>query len=52
MTTKDGYILMVFRIPGLKGQAANGKPVAYMQHGILDSADCWVMHKSQFAPAF
>ncbi len=43
----------MFRINGLKGEPVpNGKPVVYFQHGILDSADCWIMHKSQFAPAF
>jgi len=24
----------------------------FFQHGILDSADTWIMHKSRFAPAF
>jgi alpha-beta hydrolase superfamily lysophospholipase len=51
VTTNDGYILKMFRIPGFKGESPNGKKVAFMQHGILDSADCWIMHKSEFAPA-
>ncbi len=43
----------MFRIPGLQGEkTTTGKKVVYFQHGILDSADCWVMHKSEFAPAF
>lgn len=31
---------------------ANGKPVAFFQHGLLDSADCWVMNNPGVAPAF
>jgi len=54
VTTPDGYILAMFRINGLQaeGQAPRGKKVIYFQHGILDSADCWVAHKSTVAPAF
>ena len=52
MTTKDGYILKVFRILGLKYEGRKVKPVAYFQHGLLDSADCWVMNYAQKAPAF
>ena len=43
----------MFRIKGLQGETQNkAKPVVYFQHGVLDSADTWIMHKSQFAPAF
>jgi lysosomal acid lipase/cholesteryl ester hydrolase len=54
VTTSDGYILTMFRINGLKsgGIAPKGKKVVYFQHGILDSADCWIAHRSQVAPAF
>jgi pimeloyl-ACP methyl ester carboxylesterase len=54
VTTPDGYILTMFRINGLhnEGPAPRGKKVIYFQHGILDSADCWVAHKSTLAPAF
>lgn len=24
----------------------------FLQHGIVDSADCWIMHKPELAPAF
>jgi pimeloyl-ACP methyl ester carboxylesterase len=51
--TPDGYILTVFRIPGLTGEAANAnKPAVLFQHGILDSADAWIMNKAEVAPAF
>lgn len=50
MTTEDGYILSLFRIksPNTK----KGAPVVFMQHGVQDSADCWIMHHSELAPAF
>lgn len=28
------------------------KPVVFLQHGITDSADCWIMHYPDVAPAF
>eukprot|EP00347_Sterkiella_histriomuscorum_P018552 403345077 len=53
VTTKDGYILKIFRIPGRTTEATtNGKKVALLQHGILDSADCWISHRANVAPAF
>ena len=54
VTTSDGHILTMFRINGKQsdGPAPRGKKVVYFQHGILDSADCWVSHKSAVAPAF
>ena len=50
VTTKDGYQLNVFRIknPALKP----GAKVVFLQHGILDSADGWVMNFGTNAPAF
>lgn len=38
VTTSDGYILTVHRIPS--GNSGNGK-VAYLQHGILASSADW-----------
>ncbi|XP_050684282.1 uncharacterized protein LOC126979114 [Leptidea sinapis] len=35
VTTEDGYILKIFRIPG------NG-PVIFLQHGLFESSDDWV----------
>ncbi len=50
--TDDGYILTLFRIPGQLGdyESARGPPVL-MVHGIVDSADGWVVHDDQ-SPAF
>lgn len=55
VTTPDGYILGVFRIPGGRGSmdltatnastlrvGATGKPVVVLQHGLLDSSYTWV----------
>ena len=43
-------MLHVFRVkhPDTKP----GAPVVFLQHGILDSADTWVMHYVDKAPAF
>ena len=30
----------------------HNKPVVFFQHGITDSADCWIMHRPEIAPAF
>lgn len=41
--TEDGYILGVFRIPhGRSGGGEADRPVAFLQHGLLDSSYTWV----------
>ena len=52
--TEDGYILAVYRIPGKAGQAPPevAKPPVYLQHGLLDSANAWIMNYPDVAPAF
>jgi len=52
VTTKDGYILNVFRV--MNDEVLNGKkkPVVFMQHGLLSLADTWIMNKPEVAPAF
>ncbi len=52
VTTKDGYRLNLFRIPGKVGDKRTGKPVVLFQHGLLDSAVCWISHNAKEAPAF
>ena len=54
MTTSDGYELTVFRIPGLSSEADSNttKPPILMQHGILDSANCWIVNYPEVAPVF
>ncbi|XP_058794701.1 lipase 3-like isoform X2 [Phymastichus coffea] len=41
--TEDGYLLTVHRIPGNETDNTNGKPVAFLQHGILGSSADWVI---------
>lgn len=50
VTTKDGYKLNMYRIK--KKTFKQGSPVAFLQHGVLDSAECWVMNYKTVAPAF
>jgi pimeloyl-ACP methyl ester carboxylesterase len=53
LLTEDGYILTQYRIPGLVNElAAMSKPPVFMQHGIFDSANCWLMNYADVAPAF
>lgn len=45
VTTSDGYILTLFRIPSKKGQPyVPGTPVVFLQHGLIDLADTWIMN--------
>jgi len=50
VTTEDGYILNVFRIRST--ETKEGAPVVFFQHGVVDSADCWIMNYPEVAPAF
>lgn len=54
VVTEDGYILTVWRIPGLVNEPAptTPKPSVLLQHGILDSANAWVMNYEAVSPAF
>lgn len=54
ITTQDGYILTVFRIPGFlnETQPFQKKPVVLMQHGLEADAACWLIHTPEKAPAF
>ncbi|XP_057375192.1 gastric triacylglycerol lipase-like [Daphnia carinata] len=54
VTTEDGYILEVHRIPGRKGQTSDlgtGKPV-FLQHGLLCSSADWLISPSNRSLAF
>jgi len=45
-TTKDGYILTLFRLPYARHQTSSGspRPPVLLQHGLLDSAFTWVLN--------
>jgi pimeloyl-ACP methyl ester carboxylesterase len=34
------------------GDSSGNKPVVFMQHGLFDSAYCWMMNYADVAPAF
>jgi len=45
VTTKDGYILELHRIPyGRKSEPAENKPVVFLQHGFIASSADWIMN--------
>eukprot|EP00698_Gefionella_okellyi_P025196 TRINITY_DN9127_c0_g1_i1.p1 TRINITY_DN9127_c0_g1~~TRINITY_DN9127_c0_g1_i1.p1 ORF type:complete len:383 (+),score=71.67 TRINITY_DN9127_c0_g1_i1:78-1226(+) len=45
-TTDDGFVLSIQRIP------RPGSPIVYLQHGVLDSANTWVMNLPTESLAF
>lgn len=49
VTTKDGYILNLFRIG--KGKISNGPPVI-MVHGLTQTSHSFILNRSATAPAF
>ena len=53
ITTEDGYILELWRIPGKKGEEIdNTKPVIYMQHALECDMMEWVINDPERAIAF
>lgn len=49
--TADGYLLTLFRISGfLNETGSTQKPVAFMQHGLLDNCDTWIVNAPNLAP--
>lgn len=57
VTTEDDYILTLFRIPGLLGHdedidRADDKPPVLLMHGLIDSADSWILNEEDVAPGF
>jgi len=52
VTTEDGYILTQYRIPGKTGDFTKGKSPVFFQHGLLDSANGWIMNYDNVSPAF
>ncbi|KAF2077848.1 hypothetical protein CYY_000810 [Polysphondylium violaceum] len=45
LTTGDGYILTIFRIPwGINGKGSKDRKPVILQHGLLDSSFGWVVN--------
>lgn len=52
ITTEDGYILTLYRIQRKYSTIQNGLPVVFMQHGLLDCSDGFIINEESRAPAF
>jgi lysosomal acid lipase/cholesteryl ester hydrolase len=53
VTTEDGYILTMYRIPYGKNTTKLGpRPALLLQHGILASSACWVLNEPEHGLAF
>lgn len=52
VTTEDGYILTVYRIQKKGTQIQEGLKPIFMQHGLIDSSDGWIINDEGKAPAF
>lgn len=42
----------MIRIPGEKGKSMENRPPVFLQHGLSDCADTWMVHWPDVAPAF
>lgn len=49
VTTEDNYILRLFRIQAKNTQIASGKKVVFLQHGLIDSADDWILNTQEWS---
>ena len=53
VTTSDGYILPLYRIPhGLNDEYTQGRPAVLLQHGIIDPSDGFIIRGPELSPAF
>lgn len=52
VTTDDGYILRVFRMQARNTKITSGKKVVFLQHGLFDSADGWVVNEQSKSLGF
>ena len=52
--TTDGFLLSIVRIPHGKNENSrgNGKPVVFLQHGLLDTSATWVLNNPQESLGF
>lgn len=52
VTTPDGYILQLFRIGKKDSLRFNSGIPVFMQHGLIDSSDDWIVNDEPLAPGF
>lgn len=50
--TEDGYLLTYFRIQKKNTTIVPGLVPVFLQHGLLDSSDTWIINDEDKAPAF
>jgi len=50
--TQDGYLLTYYRLQAKNTQIRSGLPVAFLNHGLLDSSDSFVVNDEGQAPGF
>mgnify|MGYP002368527994 FL=1 len=50
--TEDGYLLTYFRIQKKNTTIIPGLTPIFLQHGLLDSSDTWIINDEDKAPAF
>lgn len=53
VVTEDGYVLGLYRIPGVKDEKSSKKrPPVLLMHGIWADMMCWVYNDENLAPAY
>lgn len=52
ITTEDGYILKYNRIQAKNTKIVSGKQPIFVQHGLLDCSDTWIINEEKLAPGF
>ncbi|VDN56048.1 unnamed protein product [Dracunculus medinensis] len=55
VTTEDGYILVMHRIPHGQKESRNSsvsKPIIFLQHGLLCTSSVWIMNQPHQSAAF
>lgn len=50
--TEDGYILTLYRIQKKGSTIKEGLKPVFLQHGLLDSSDTWIINDEDKAPGF
>ena len=50
VTTEDGHKLTLYRIQAKYSKISPNKPVTLMWHGLIDSADGWIINEERIAP--
>jgi hypothetical protein len=52
VTTQDGYVSSLYRIPGKPGEAQTKKPAVLMMHGMQCDMNFWLANDADLAPPF